>query len=612
MKRTALRAILLAMGLCGLVFGVLAQQTVSNTAVTASEFSQLISNIRADLETLADLAFGGGTRPVSWTGNADQSSVSIVADIWFDNEQLADQIFGTAQRPAAWIGATSSNAFLVVRNVRHDLELAADELLGAGTRPQAWQGAPKVYRCSRTLQNTLYLLRILYNNTPTTLESVFDYCAAVAGELETTLTQLASRLQTGQTVDYNSLILAVRGDIERLADERLGLNTRPEGWRANKDVNSPNLATDNLADLELLADTLLGAGQRPFGWLGIISAEASVTARNLRFDLELLTDATLGEGVRPRGWQGVDPLAACPPATQNLVALVSANYGFQPLIPEGVSNDEVCAAVEQQANLAAENPPVVDAGGAGGAEDERNIAESRIAFAYLDTAATQFMGEMPSGVRFRAWYRNFGESTMMFVSGEDFAVFVDRRWTTMDQERFNRLPTLEGVRPLTFCNASWCNGPRATPTPTGDVLFDIITAATPPATVAPGQNTDASGKKLVSWNHIRVQYIAQNSSPGRAQVALEICQEPEQVICEPVLSILNTITGVPVPVLSSVNGLNVFELPYGYSTNLLIEGSTLFSQDVWLNDPSITGSGGSGVSPTATQNVIIIQPTATP
>lgn len=578
-------------GLCMLVGGVaavvLAQQPTPPPA-SATDFVTLVRTIRTDQEVLADLLFGGGTRPDNWIANNDVTSPSIVADSWYNNEQLADEVFGVGSRPAEWIGATSNNAFLVIRNVRHDLELAADDLLGTDQRPPAWLGAGRLFRCSRTIQNTVYLLETVYNTRPTTIEGVFDYCGALAGELSGQILPQILAQQTGET-DWAVLTLAVRGDLERLADEKLGLNVRPEGWLGTKLAEAPTLADDNRTDLENLASDLLGQTERPEGWIGQPSNVAALAFRNLRVDLELLADATLGVGVRPRGWQGTDALQGCQPDIQNLVELVTLNYAFVANVSAGIANDVACSLIEGQVNLLAENPPPDIAGTGGGEDDQRNIAESRIAFAYLDAAATQYMGEVPTGIRFRAWYRNFNTSSMMFVSGENFAVFLDRRWTTFTQDEYDRLPTLENIKPLTFCDAEWCNGPRSTPTPTGDVLFDVINAATPPATIAPGQNVDSSGKQLVSWNRIRVTYVAQNSSPGNAQVALEICQDDAQVICEPVLSILNTLTGVPVPIISSVNGLNVFELPYGYSTNLLVEGTTLFSQDVWLNDPSLTG-----------------------
>ena len=57
------------------------------------------------------------------------------------------------------------------------------------------------------------------------------------------------------------------------------------------------------------------------------------------------------------------------------------------------------------------------------------------------------MGQMPLGTRFRAWYRNYNDSTMMFVSGENFALYIDRRFTTLPQDVFDRLPTLRRRSP---------------------------------------------------------------------------------------------------------------------------------------------------------------------
>ena len=179
---------------------------------------------------------------------------------------------------------------------------------------------------------------------------------------------------------------------------------------------------------------------------------------------------------------------------------------------------------------------------------------------------------------------------MMFVSGEDFAVYIDRRWTTMEQEAFDRLPTLDGVQPLTFCDANWCNGPAPTPTPTGSgPLLEIIFAGTPPAEVGPPVTPDAdtTGKRLVNWNHIRVNYLLNREDIGRVQVSLEICEEPNQVVCEPVVSVFDITLNAAVPVVSLSGGLNVYELPFGYSTNFAIEGTTLYSNDIWINDPSL-------------------------
>lgn len=538
-----------------------------------------VQELRTDLDLLADVAFGG-TRPDTWTGNSDFNSPTIVADLWFDNEQLADVVFEPGNRPAEWFGATSSNAELVLRNIRHDLELSADTFLGDAVRPNGWVGAPLVFQCDRTVQNLYFLLSTIYNVQPQTPESVLDYCGALSVEIEDELVDLTFA-QTGLVEQLPDLVLATRGDIERLADEALGLNTRPDSWIGNRDIASPTLSADNFSDLERLADAVLGDDRRPEGWIGSLSGSPPIAFRNIRFNLELLADAILGQGSRPRGWQGDDPLLECEPLVQTLVLVVQQNFDFEVTVSEGRS--DFCEQVEAEANFQAENPPVVPEEEI----DDKFVAESNYAFAYLDLAALEFMGQIPQGVQFRAWYRNFGDSSMMFVSGEDFAVYVDRRWTTLPEDVFAQLPTLEGIEPLTFCDAVWCNGPGPTPTPTGSgPLLDIISQATPPATIQPGTNP-SEGKDLVSWNHIRITYLLQKPETGTAQVSLEICREVAQIACEPVLSVFNNGTGVTVPAISQLNGLNVYELPYGYSTNFVIEGNNLVSNDIWINDPTL-------------------------
>ncbi len=581
--------ILKAMGLLIVVSLLLIQgmaQDQNNAALpqTANNpFQTIMLNLRNDLEALADRVYGGGQRPTGWTQNGDLNSPTIIADIWFDHELIGDAVFGAGIRPPEWISATTANIELLLRNIRHDLEFSADIFIGVNLRPDGWIGADSFYRCDRTTMNLLYLLNLFYNQTSTVSPNVNNYCESVGFEIED---RLAATILSGQAPEQvPGLVLAVRGDLERLADETLGLNNRPASWTFNKDVNSPSLASDNFADMERLADALLGAGKRPDGWVAALTQDPATSARNLRYDLELLADATLEAATRPRGWQSTNQVEACSPLVQTLVAIVTAQYQFAP--DAGVlSAPNFCAAVEVAANNQAENPPVSDTTGVS-AEEEKYLAEANYAFAYLDAAATQYMGIMPGKTKFRAWYRNFNGSTMMFVSGDNFALFIDRHWTSLTERAFNTLPTLEGKLPLTFCDANWCNGPAPTPTPTGSgPLVEILQDTTAVPIITPGANQQ-NGKTLVSWNHIRVTYVQQTSSPGKAQVALEICQETQQVTCEPVLSVFNLQTGLAVPPISQQGGLNVYELPYGYSTNLLLEGTTLFSNDIWLNDPSL-------------------------
>ncbi len=542
-----------------------------------------LANARADLELLADAALGPGQRPDGWVGSADPNAPNASADLWFDTELLATALYSPQERPPGWIGATTARPDILVRNVRHDLELLADKQFGA-VRPPEWRGGPALNRCDRTVQNAVAMLVAATGAAISTPAGTPNFCQAVAAEVSDVQ---ANRALAENPTLLAELTLAVRGDLERLADETLGLFTRPVGYRRNVDQASPTFNPDLFLDLELLADETLGRGERPPAWIGVIANDPVLFQRNTRHDLELLADQTLGPDVRPRGWQNADPLARCTPVVQNLVLFVEQAFAIS---PDLVAGADYCARAEAEANRIAENPPVLDV-----VEEERGrfLAESEFAFAYLDAAATQYMGIMPGGTRFRAWYRNFvspdseSQSRMMFVSGEDFAVFVDRRWTTLPEEEFFSLPTLDGVRPLTFCDAGWCNGPAPTPTPTGSGPLELLLLQTTPAAPPPIDGEIGGQRTQVSWNHIRVTYLQDNPQTRTAQVTLEICNETAQITCEPVIRVFDNALGAAKPVLSQFNGLNVFEFPYGYNTNLLIEGATLVSPDVWISDPTI-------------------------
>lgn len=545
-----------------------------------SNLEVFVTNLRSDIELLANAVFDGPTRPEGWIAFINTSSPTYVSDLWFNNEQLATTIFGVDERPPDWIGVSAPNAGILLRNVRHDLELAADAQFGRNSRPEAWLGADAIFRCDRALQNVVVLLERAYEVEFQTLPSAVDYCRAISLEAEeNVITQL---LDTPEyQAELPNQILSVRGDLERLADDQFGLDQRPAGYYRNVDTNSPSFVSDLYLDLESVANEVIGINQRPDGWIGTVTQTLAVSSRNLRHDLELLADEVLGVGVRSRGWQGVDKLPSCDPAVQDLVLLAEIEYQFT--VQADPAAVDYCQQVGNAVSLVAETPPEDIVSPLAGAES-RLLAESNYAFSYLDVAATQYMGIMPGGTRFRAWYRQFGESNMMFVSGDDFALFIDQRFTTLPLEVFDTLPTLEGVRPLTFCDATWCNGPGPTPTSTGSALALLLTTPFPTQPAGPEEITD---KTQVSWNNIRVTYLSDNAEARTAQVTLEICQDSAQTVCEPVLRVFDNGTGAAKPVLSQNNGLNVFEFKYGYTSNLLVEGSTLFSPDVWISDPTI-------------------------
>ena len=543
--------------------------------------TSFVLDLRTDLETAADAALGSGTRPTNWTFDINNtSSPTYIANLWFDNELLATEVFGL-ERPTDWIGApVTTDITLVSRNIRHDLELTADEVFGPNNRPENWKGSLSLFRCTRTLMNIVQVLDTVFNGNFATANDAVSYCQTVADEAQSlTLNAVFSTPEVEAALP--ELLLAARGDIERLADEEMGLNVRPSGWIGNKDVASPSLLADNFLDLESLANEKLGIGQRPVGWLGTPPAVQIYGYQYLRFNLELLAN-TLGQTPRPRGWQGVNPVETCSPQLQNLVALAQNAYNFS-VDNAAVSQGAFCTQLSIVVNNTIENPPAPDTEGEG---DDRYVYQGQYAFTYLDVQATQYMGVMPGGTKFKAWYRNFGESQMMFVSGDQFAVFIDRRWTSMPEDVFVKLQTLEGVKPLTFCDAGWCNGPGPTPTPTGGgALEALLNEGTPPA--PPSLNEVQSEKTQVSWQNIRVTYLSDNPTAKTAQVTLEICADTTQTDCQPVIQIYDNTTGTAKPVISQQNGLNVYEFTYGYTKDLLIEGETLFSPDVWISDQFI-------------------------
>ena len=545
-----------------------------------TDTERLAFDARADLELLADRVIGVDQRPVNWTFNFDVDTPTYVNDIWFDNEHLADDIFGEGVRPPDWFGANVRTVDFLARNVRHDIERSADEFLGPFTRPVEWRGAALLYSCSRSTQNMVFMLGEFYDTQVTTPEDAFDYCGTLTNEIDDRFVNLQYS-DPAAAATLPDLILAVRGDLERLADERLGLNNRPVDWTNNRDISSPTLAGDTFIDLELLASELLG-DERPLGWIGALSNSGGLIFRNLRHDLELLADLAMGFNIRPRGWQGLEPLARCQPILQDIVFAVRANFEFSQTV---IVQPGLCEQAAEAANFFVENIPPEEAQIDILEGESRFLIESQWAFSYMDVAATQYMGIMPGGTRMRAWYRNYGESTMMFVSGTDFALWVDRRWTTLSQNIFDSLPTRAGIAPLTFCDADWCAGPGPTPTPTGfGAVEAVLFFGTQPA---PPPQEEILNKTQVNWNHIRVTYVADNVAAGTAQVALEICVEPTQITCETVTSIFDNNIGASKAVISQLNGINVFEMPYGYSSNLVVQGPTLVSPDIWISDPTI-------------------------
>src|SRR6185369_1686407 len=159
-------------------------------ALTSIVRAQQITNVtafmldvRTDLETTADQALGAGKRPDSWTFDINNTaSPTYAADLWYDNELLATAVFGD-QRPDGWIGApVTKDLNLVARNIRHDLELTADKAFGLNNRPENWKGKIALFKCDRTIMNTVLVLEGVFNAKLTTTPDAVSYCQTVSSE----------------------------------------------------------------------------------------------------------------------------------------------------------------------------------------------------------------------------------------------------------------------------------------------------------------------------------------------------------------------------------------------------------------------------------------------
>lgn len=568
-------------------------------ATPETDFGTFVVNIRLDLELLADEFNGPNVRPQGWNGNIDPTSPSILGDIWLDLEAQARLVFqeevGEPEaRPLEWIGAVSQSPVRIARNLRHDLELLADVVFGEGQRPTDWIGAPPIFSCSRSVQNLVDILERTFAFTPTTPESVVNYCGALAGEAQDLIAREDVALV--QQLDVSQLLENIRGDLERLADELNGLGRRPEGWLGTISRDSTEMAEDLLTDIELLADQHFGEDNRPPDWIGELGTTPGIAVRNLRHDLELLADITLagperdylGDTRRPYGWLGTegfaDELTFCDSATQSLILVLRRYYRYQVPPIEAPDAASFCSALEADANAYAETDPErateEEIAGVVGATG-RPVAVSDYAFAYLDVAALQYMGIMPRGVQFEAWYRNFGGSNMMYVVGDNFAVYISREWTTLPEDVFYRLPTLQGVIPETYCFAEWCAGPGPTPTPTGQV-------PTPTPGAAPG-GPPPGGENLVlvPWNQVRIFYDQDRPESGTVLVRLDLCAAVN-FGCEPVQTVYGP-TGAPLPILNVIGPYPVFELPYGYSNQYILQSANFYANEIWVSDPTLRG-----------------------
>lgn len=153
-----------------------------------------------------------------------------------------------------------------------------------------------------------------------------------------------------------------------------------------------------------------------------------------------------------------NPVAACGRTLANFVAVLQMKHEFKPQARP--SSPNFCKDLEAEANTYVEKAILKPAG-------EGISGQSGSAFAFIDYAARQYVGDMPEGTPFRAVARNaLPGSQMIFCIGESFAVFVDYTFTSLTTDQFEQLPDYRDYTGsmAAFCNASWCRNPRPRPT----------------------------------------------------------------------------------------------------------------------------------------------------
>jgi hypothetical protein len=257
------------------------------------------------------------------------------------------------------------------------------------------------------------------------------------------------------------LWLDVRRDLEILADDRLGVLQRPQGWTGTDTPwTSPDLPLLTRLDLELLATAIINPDVRPTGWIGTVASTAFAVARDGRHDLELLADLVYGRDQRPQGWTGADPLLKCSRATQTLINLLERGGVYR--LQVDPNDPQFCRAAEVEVTVFTEQNILGNAQIGNLFTDELIILSphtitSDIAVSWLDSSATRQVGIIPRGTPIQIVGRSYADfSRMMLVAGDNFEVFVEYTTTSVDQAAFRRLPNVTGLSIAPYCFADWC------------------------------------------------------------------------------------------------------------------------------------------------------------
>ncbi len=553
----------------------------------------LLLAARVDLETVANERLGDGYRPAMWSNSIDVNSPTFALDLRLDLETLAGVLGSPDQRPEGWFGAVPGTLWAQGRDLRHDLELLAEQLFGVGVRPSLWVGGDPVMRCDRDVQAAAYWFdrtNVAYNLPEG--QTGPEYCALVeqqnklfaniviqgaepAGDLRADLNAL-SRVVFRENVypigwtDGKDNV-SVRQDMELLkaAASQIGQPVDEAQWFGEVGfAEAWEVSRANRHDLELLADAKMGIGLRPDGWTAF---EPLVRCPIDTQEFALLMQAEAGL------------VPSIDPTTPDYCAQIVVEFSrfVEDQVSATLTRPAAPAAVSAVADGAA--PPVSGAAASASVGNIAGVAQNPAA--YLDRGARIRVGAIPRGTAFTALARNSApDSTMAYISGEGFHVWASYRFTSLTEGEYLSLPYAETVEyqlPQLLCFAIWCTDLVRFGDPLGgEIGYDgVVPRGGYGGVAAPGRNL-----RQLDYAHVRLLFNQHDTPNNQAELRIEICPELNNYnTCEPVLRLYES--GQLIQPVRVENGRPVWRLRYELHDPSRLESRTYFVNGLWVSRP---------------------------
>lgn len=553
------------------------------------EVSTLLLVARMDLETLANERLGDGYRPVIWSNSIDVNSPSFAVDLRLDLETLAGTLASPDTRPAGWFGAVPGMLWTQARDVRHDLELLADQQFGPGARPALWIGGEPLMRCERDIQTVAYwFLRTNAAYTLPNTQAGEEYCGLVAQQNQLFADILIENAEPAGDVraDLNALSrvvfrenvfpigwtdgkdnVSVRQDLELLkaAASQVGQPVDEANWFGETAFGADWEASRAIRhDLELLADAKVAVGQRPEGWSAF---EPLVRCSLEDQEFALLMQAETGY------------VATTPGSDPDYCGQVVLEYSR-------FVEDQVSTTIQTPpVSAPAEGAGAADAGGGGG-EVIANVgniaARAYNPIAYLDRGARIRVGVIPRGTAFTALARNSApDSSMAYVSGLGFNVWISVKFTDLQDNEYASLPYAENVEyqlPQLLCFANFCTDLVRFGDPLGGVIgYDGLISTG--RVGAPGSNL-----QQLDYAHVRLLFNQHDTPNNEAELRIEVCPNLDNFTgCEPVLRLVEN--GVVTQPVRVENGYPVWRLRYELHDPARLESRNYAVNGLWVSRP---------------------------